>query len=133
MRAQPREEPALAIDVSEMVLVHRVFRGELGHAPALIDGVAAGDTARSRVVSHHLGHILAGLHHHHTADEEMLWPKLHERAIVNAKNVEEMAAQHVGIARIIERIESLRRAWAPSAQRRLTVELGAAARELAAA
>jgi hypothetical protein len=60
-----------------MVLVHRLFRRELGNASDVIGGVAAGDVKRSGLVAGHLGHMVAGLHHHHAAENELVWPKLH--------------------------------------------------------
>src|SRR4051812_7726675 len=67
------------IDTSDMLFAHRVFRRELRSAPELIGGVEAGDTKRSALVADHLGYIVAGLHHHHAAEDELLWPPLRTR------------------------------------------------------
>ena len=119
-------------DAFEMALVHRVFRRELGNASYLIGGVAAGDTTRSGLIATHLGHMLAGLHHHHAAEEDLLWPKLHARVSLRDQDVVRMEDQHAGIAESVEKVESFRVLWARSAEPRLAAQLRAAVEELAA-
>ena len=67
------------IDTREMVVVHTAFRREIGAAPGLVRGVAAGDRARAHVVGDHVGLLLEMLHHHHVGEDDLLWPKLLER------------------------------------------------------
>ena len=50
-------------DVSDMYVVHRVFRREFVLIPQLVRQVAAGDTARAAVVGEHARLILAGPGH----------------------------------------------------------------------
>ena len=69
----------MSIDALDMLVVHRVFRREFHDMSGLIAGVAAGDTARAKVVGEHLRFMLAALHHHHAAEDELVWPKLHSR------------------------------------------------------
>ena len=66
-------------DVSDMYVVHRVFRREFVLIPQLVRQVAAGDTARAAVVGEHARLILLGLDIHHTGEDALLWPELLER------------------------------------------------------
>ena len=69
----PASDP---IDVQDMVVVHRVFRRELGTIPELILATPAGDVPRAEVVAGHARLVLAGLHLHHTGEDDLLWPVL---------------------------------------------------------
>src|ERR1700727_1805724 len=53
---------------------HRFFRNELRGVPELINGVRAGDAKRAAVVNAHLSFIVAVLHHHHAAKDDLIWP-----------------------------------------------------------
>lgn len=122
----------MPINAYEMVMGHRLFRRELGNASDLIGGVAAGDTKRSRLVATHLAHMVTGLHHHHTAEDELVWPKLHARVAFRKSDIQRMEAQHVEIAASVHAVESLRELWAPSADPQLAVQLKAGVNELSA-
>ncbi len=66
-------------DTSEMLVVHSVFRRGLRLAGGLVRRVEPGDTRRAGVVAAHLDLVEALLHHHPTAEDELLWPQLLER------------------------------------------------------
>ena len=95
--------PALT-DVHDMVVVHRVFRRELRLIPQLVRDVAPGDTARARVLAGHARLILGGLDMHHTGEDDLLWPKLLERATPAADLIHRMEEQH---ERVHEALEAL--------------------------
>jgi hypothetical protein len=91
------------IDTREMVVVHTAFRRELGAAPGLVRGVAAGDRARSQVVGDHVQLLLDMLHHHHVGEDDLLWPKLLERVPAElAPRVRLMEGQHELIAQELD-------------------------------
>ncbi len=101
-----------AVDTWEMVVVHRAFRREFGLAPGLIRRVAAGDRQRSAVVADHLVFVSDGLHHHHTAEDELLWPLLLERVgDLDAGLVHRMETQHQTVATLVERAVELLPKW----------------------
>ena len=77
---------AMLTDAFDMAIVHRVFRTELH------------DTKRSAIVGDHLKFIVAGLHHHHAAEDELIWPKLHARAPARAAEIARIENQHRDIA-----------------------------------
>ena len=64
---------------SDMVLVHRVFRRELGLLPDLVQAVLPGDRARSALLAEHCRELTTALRHHHTAEADLLWRRLRDR------------------------------------------------------
>lgn len=63
-------------DPFQMAMIHRTFRTEFGRIPVLVRDVAAGDTKRARTVGAYLGTMISVLHHHHSAEDDVLWPTL---------------------------------------------------------
>ncbi|WP_405884608.1 hemerythrin domain-containing protein [Streptomyces sp. NBC_01136] len=77
----------------EMIVVHRVFRRESAYLPRLVRAVPDGDTARATKVAEHLREYVAGLHSHHSVEDDLIWPHLHDRA-ADAQLVARMEEQH---------------------------------------
>jgi hemerythrin-like domain-containing protein len=112
----PAVTTSTGIDTREMVVVHTAFRRELGAAPQLVRAVAAGDRDRSRVVADHVQLLLDLLHHHHTSEDELLWPALLERVPAElAPVVHLMEAQHEAIAEELEHAEAAVGPWRAAA------------------
>lgn len=99
-------------DVREMLIVHRVFRREFAALPEAIRCVPEGDHARTATVAGHADLILTGLHLHHEAEDEILWPLIASRAPTGSDLTERMEAQHTELASLIGRIEQLLPTWA---------------------
>ncbi|MGK5114246.1 hemerythrin domain-containing protein [Geodermatophilus sp. CPCC 205506] len=112
-------------DVSDMVVVHRVFRREFRLIPELARAVAPGDTARARVLAGHARMVLTGLHLHHTSEDELLWPKLLERAAPDAALVHRMEDQHSRVEQAIERLGPALDRWEAEARPAVTEEVAA--------
>ena len=119
-------------DAFDMAVAHRAFRNELHNAPGLVGDVAHGDTARAAVVGAHLRFIRAALHHHHSAEDDLIWPKLLARAPAFADDITRMEQAHRGIADADTEVESLLVAWLPSADAALGRQLVAAVEDLSA-
>lgn len=83
----------------EMALVHNIFRDELSSAPDLIRSVQHGQHRRAKRVAGHIENVLAALHHHHMAEDELLWPKLRERVPLHADDIQRMETEHDFIAK----------------------------------
>ena len=81
-------------NVHEMLVIHRVFRREFAAFPALVRQVHDGDVRRAKVVGGHVRLILAGLHMHHVGEDEVLWPRLLDRAAPSQELVRTMEQQH---------------------------------------
>jgi hemerythrin-like domain-containing protein len=99
----------------EMVVVHRVFRREFGALPALVRAVPAGDVARAAVVLAHLRELARSLHHHHTAEDELVWPLLLDRVDLDRPLVLRMEEQHERVADLLERADVQAGAFAAAA------------------
>jgi hemerythrin-like domain-containing protein len=102
---------AARVDTWEMVLVHRVFRREFRLLPTLIRSAPAGDTARAEVLGDHLQTLTDALEHHHTGEDELLWPVLLERITLHAELVHRMEAQHGRLHVLLDRISELTPRW----------------------
>ena len=106
-------------DVRDMYMAHTMFRREFGLAPALIRGVADGDLERASVVAEHLRLVENGLHHHHTAEDKHLWPRLLERSGVGVEPVVHivrvMQAQHDGVDRVLGQVRTGLAQWLAAA------------------
>ena len=98
-------------DTWDMVLVHRVFRREFRMLPAIVRAVPAGDTRRAEIVGDHLANVASGLHHHHTAEDDLVWPKLLERASLHTELINRMEAQHARLHEPLDRIAELNPRW----------------------
>jgi hemerythrin-like domain-containing protein len=120
----------MAVDAFEMAMVHRVFRDELRDAPGLVRGVAVGDTARSTAVGAHLDFIVAALHHHHVAEDELLWPKLRARVPAESVAVARMEAAHQSIANATTRVQAMLPSWVRAPGAPATERLAVAVAEL---
>jgi hemerythrin-like domain-containing protein len=104
-------------DTHEMYVVHRVFRRETALLPRLVRAVRPGDTERARLVAAHFRDYALGLHNHHTAEDEHLWPLLLARVDLEAELVLRMEAQHERVAAGLAVIEDLLPAWERTADR----------------
>lgn len=117
-------------DPFQMAVIHRAFRSEFANLPGLIRGVAPGDAKRSTLVAKYLGNMISVLHHHHAAEDEELWPKLHARIPDRNNEIQRAEDEHVGIAALIERAQSVQPSWADSADPQLAERLATSIEEL---
>ncbi|MET9028966.1 hemerythrin domain-containing protein [Nocardia sp. NPDC004168] len=90
-------------DTYDMVVLHNAFRRHFSALPGLVAAVAPGDVERARRLITFLGELGDGLHHHHTGEDELMWPILLERASADAALVLRMEEQHERIAELTER------------------------------
>ncbi|MFB7781245.1 hemerythrin domain-containing protein [Streptomyces vinaceus] len=109
----------------EMVVVHRVFRRESALLPRLVRAVPDGGTARAGEVGTHLSEYMTGLHHHHTVEDETIWPLLRERAADEAL-VARMEEQHARIDRSLAAVTDRLPEWQRTAGRAPATELALA-------
>ena len=69
---------AVASDPWEMALIHRLIRR--GFEQARESVLAPGAAGRVAPVAEYVRFHLDGLHAHHSTEDELIWPVLHERA-----------------------------------------------------
>lgn len=126
MTAADTERP----NVAEMVVIHKVFRREFALLPGLIRGVPGGATTRAAVLAGHSRLLLDGLHEHHAGEDDLLWPKLRERAPESAQLIDEMESQHHEIAEQVDQVNAQLAPWEASADPALADQLAATIDEL---
>lgn len=102
-------------DAFEMALVHRVFRCELESAPELIRSVQPGRHSRVKRVAGHIENVLAALHHHHLAEDELLWPQLLARTSVHGRDIRCMEIEHEFIAKSVASVKLCLAEWVGAA------------------
>ncbi|NJC68066.1 hemerythrin domain-containing protein [Planosporangium flavigriseum] len=95
-----------------MLVIHTALRREYRLAPALVRAVAPGDAARARVISEHLDFLNNMLHHHHSGEDRLLWPKLLDRVPAElAPIVQLMEQQHHQIHDTLEQTGAAMARW----------------------
>ena len=103
-------------DTRDMVLIHTFVRREFRLAGSLVRRVAAGDRDRATLVAGHLGFIGRFLHHHHTIEDELLWPLLLERVPDElAPVVHLMESQHATVEALLAEVDVLLPRWRSTA------------------
>jgi iron-sulfur cluster repair protein YtfE (RIC family) len=103
-------------DTSDMIQFHRIFREALGSAAPLVGSVEPGDTARADVVGSYYANVLALLKGHHEGEDELVWPKLVERAPEDAETILRIAGQHEGIVDSMVEAQARLTEWRVSPQ-----------------
>src|SRR5919107_119484 len=98
-------------DTHDMFVVHRVFRREAALMPRLVRHVRPGDVARAAHVADHFRGYALGLHHHHTAEDELIWPLLLARVDLEAELVLRMEEQHERVAAGLDAVTALLPEW----------------------
>jgi hemerythrin-like domain-containing protein len=112
-------------DTTEMVVVHRVFRREFALLPRLVRAVRVGEVARADRVATHLDELTTALHHHHSNEDEVLWPPLMERVTLESELVARMETQHQTVAELLDRVRLVEPAWRATAAASARDELAA--------
>ncbi|MFJ9721520.1 hemerythrin domain-containing protein [Streptomyces sp. NPDC101209] len=118
------------LDPQEMVILHRVFRREIPLLADLIEAAPDGDQRRTATLAGHLDLILGALGEHHDGEDDLLWPKLRERAVVGGDVVARMAEQHEAIAGALAEATQLSHQWRVTGERDAALRLAEALREL---
>jgi hemerythrin-like domain-containing protein len=103
-------------DTWEMPVIHRVFRREFGLLPKMIRAVSPGDLQRASKIGRYAQELLTALHHHHTSEDELLWPKLNARVELEKAVVQRMETQHESVGALIQRAEALLPEWSKTGE-----------------
>ena len=124
------DAPADKPETEQMRVIHRALTREFTALPGLVERVAAGDTARARLLGAHLTLVLDMLHEHHEAEDELIWPLLHERVPMDDDLIDTMEHQHQRIAATIDAVRAILPIWSGTAAPTATDDLAARLREL---
>lgn len=99
-------------DVRDMLVVHEAFRQNYSRLPTLVRGVKQGDARRAKVIADHITLIQEFLHLHHTGEDDLLWPKLYDRAGDDlAETVKLLETHHEEISLQMAEIDSAKEQW----------------------
>ena len=79
-------------DPWEMALIHSLIRRGFEQARAAVEAPDA--VTRTDAVAAYIGFHLDGLEAHHSSEDELIWPVLHERASLSGALVHRMEEQH---------------------------------------
>ena len=95
----------------EMPIIHRIFRRQFAEVRALVLQTPEADEAWVGAVADHLGFLLDGLHMHHTTEDDLIWPKLLDRAGLDGPLVGRMEEQHQRIDGSVSEVRAAMVAW----------------------
>lgn len=95
----------------EMAVIHRIYRLGFPMVADLVRRTPAGDTTRSESIVAHVDFLLNSLHHHHSGEDDQIWPRLLERAAPQAEWINRMETQHEVVAERSERVRALLEDW----------------------
>ena len=95
----------------DMLGIHQVFRDAFGLAPQLVGSVCNDHFDRVDAVASYYANVLAMLHAHHEGEDELIWPKLLERAPDQADLIARMQADHAGLLEALTEAERRLAAW----------------------
>jgi len=98
-------------DPFQMVMIHRGFRTEFSNIANLVRTVGPGDAKRRKTVGNYLGNMILVLHHHHVAEDEMLFSTLGARVPESDTHLDAAGRDHEDIERIFEGATALRLSW----------------------
>lgn len=105
-------------DPWEMALIHRLLRRGFEQARECVVAVPAGATDRAAAVAEYIEFHLDGLHAHHSTEDELIWPALHERASLSGNLITRMEDQHAQVHAAVGHTRELLASWvaAPTAE-----------------
>ena len=90
------------IEVRDMAIVHRMFRRAYDEAARLVRAAPTPSPGRVTFLADHIDLVLGGLHAHHQDEDELLYPKLIERAPEQAPMTEQVEHEHQVIATALD-------------------------------
>ena len=104
-------------DARDMAPAHRMFRREFGLMPGLVRAVATGDRERTALVAAHIALVCSVLEHHHSGEDQYVWPLLRERCPEESAGIDVavMEKQHQAIHEGLVRVKQDVAAWSGSA------------------
>jgi hemerythrin-like domain-containing protein len=109
---------AQPIEVRDMAIVHRTFRRAYDEAARLVRAAPTPSPARVTFLADHVDFCISMLHHHHESEDELLYPRLIERAPEQAGTTEEVAHEHQLVAVAVDAASTACATWRrqPSAE-----------------
>ncbi|WP_219470919.1 hemerythrin domain-containing protein [Nonomuraea rhizosphaerae] len=113
-------------------ITHRSMRGDVRRLSGLMSELAAGeqkaDAARMRAITTFITKVCAGIHHHHKAEDDVLWPVI-VRSAGAAVDLTDLTDDHATLDPLLDEITTAaaRLQTDPGVPARLAKSLGALA------
>ncbi|MGA5763605.1 hemerythrin domain-containing protein [Nonomuraea bangladeshensis] len=110
-------------------ITHRAMRGDTRRLARTMDGIAAGDeradAARYKAIATFATKLCAGIHHHHKAEDDVLWPVIVRSAGAEV-DLTDLTDDHTQLDPLLDEITQAARGLGkdPAAARRLAKTLG---------
>jgi hemerythrin-like domain-containing protein len=104
-------------DVDDMADVHQCFRRGLGEARSQLGYIDDGDADRAGFFADYMSELLWLLHAHHEGEDELLYPRLVERAPSESELWARMDEQHSAVAARLESANEATADYRASARR----------------
>lgn len=105
----PRRPGEPVVDLLHLRVIHVVMLRDLRRLTALADDVAAGatrlDARRARALQRWIGRSMTSIHHHHAAEDEVLWPVI-EGSAGSAVDLTELTDDHSVLDPRMDRIRA---------------------------
>ena len=92
-------------------MIHRIYRRGFPMIADLVRRTPSGAAAPAEAVARHLDFLLNSLHHHHSGEDENIWPRLLERAAPQAELINRMASQHEVVDERSQQVQALLEDW----------------------
>ncbi len=99
------------IDVRDMAIVHKTFRQAYTESAQLVRANPIPSAGRVQFLADHIDFGLGMLHHHHEAEDELLYPLLLERVPDEAESTESIDGEHAVINTSVNDAEAACAAW----------------------
>jgi hemerythrin-like domain-containing protein len=99
------------IEVRDMAIIHRTFRSAFAESARLVRAAPTPSPDRVTFLADHIDFATAMLHHHHQSEDELLFPRLIERAPDQAGKTEEVAREHELVAGAVESVSAACANW----------------------
>lgn len=105
----PRQAGDPRPDTLGMRLAHRVMLKDAARLPALLEDIAAGtipcDRDRAAAISDYVADFCDSIHHHHSAEDDILWPVLAASAGPHI-DLTELSDDHAALDPLLARIRN---------------------------
>jgi hemerythrin-like domain-containing protein len=98
-----RSDPA---DLSMMYVIHDAFRRDLARLVVAVAALPDADTHRARHLAERWGFVAHALHHHHTGEDDHIWPLMRRKAPEHGPLLDEMAGEHARIDPLLARVQA---------------------------
>jgi hypothetical protein len=109
-----------------MAIVHKTFRSAFDESARLVRAAPTPSPGRVTFLADHIDFGISMLHHHHEAEDELLYPLLVERVPAQAAMTEEVAHEHQLVQSAIDAASSACAAWRRQPSAGTAEALGAA-------